>query len=86
MGPCLQHVATLEQLFAGKKLEIRDHCFAFFDIGFVEFENMYHAEMDPAHLGAVIIQKRNDMIVENRLDPNPSLNLFGPQVGFTFSF
>ena len=31
---------------------------------------MHHAEMDPAHLSAVIIQKRNDMIVESRLDPN----------------
>src|SRR5438132_13150110 len=31
---------------------------------------MNHAGMDPTTLPAVIIQKRNDMIVESRLDPN----------------
>jgi len=36
----------------------------------VEFENMHHPEMDAAYLSAVIIQKRNDTIVEGCLDPN----------------
>ena len=31
---------------------------------------MDHPEMDPTHLSAVIIQKRNDTVVESCLDPD----------------
>src|SRR5947208_16301220 len=70
LRPRLESIATFEQLVAREKLEIRDHCFAFLDVWFVEIENVHHPEMDAADLSAVIIQKGNDPIVESCLDSN----------------
>ena len=66
LRPGLEIFAPLLQFGFGQEREVGDHRFAFLHLRFLESENVHDAEMDPADFGRVVVQERDDPILERR--------------------